>query len=95
MPRVETFETPWKEEAEAEREMQPQREAYVSGSELNALLGRGSQFEGKLAFEGKVRIDGNFRNRLQEGWKSTSMHVRYRASRYSRPATRGKKCSSW
>ena len=40
--------------------MQPQREAYVSGSELNALLGRGSQFEGKLAFEGKVRIDGNF-----------------------------------
>lgn len=29
-------------------------------SELNALLGRGSEFDGKLAFEGTVRIDGNF-----------------------------------
>ncbi len=28
--------------------------------ELNALLGKGSEFEGKLAFEGKVRIDGAF-----------------------------------
>src|SRR5438132_11489925 len=26
--------------------------------ELNALLGKGSQFEGKLIFEGTVRIDG-------------------------------------
>ena len=31
-----------------------------SSSDLNALLGRGSEFEGKLAFEGKVRIDGTF-----------------------------------
>ena len=31
-----------------------------AGGELNALLGRGSEFEGKLAFEGKVRIDGTF-----------------------------------
>jgi len=28
--------------------------------ELNALLGRGSEFDGKLAFEGTVRIDGTF-----------------------------------
>src|SRR5438105_10831232 len=28
--------------------------------ELNALLGKGSQFEGKLLFEGNVRIDGKF-----------------------------------
>jgi cytoskeletal protein CcmA (bactofilin family) len=28
--------------------------------ELNALLGKGSQFEGKLLFEGTVRIDGKF-----------------------------------
>ncbi|HUB05610.1 MAG TPA: polymer-forming cytoskeletal protein [Myxococcales bacterium] len=28
--------------------------------ELNALLGRGSEFEGKLTFEGTVRIDGKF-----------------------------------
>ena len=38
-----------------------QRDTYASaGGELNALLGRGSEFEGKLAFEGKVRIDGTF-----------------------------------
>jgi cytoskeletal protein CcmA (bactofilin family) len=47
------------EEAEARRDMQ-QREAYMAGNDLNALLGRGSEFEGKLAFEGKVRIDGTF-----------------------------------
>jgi cytoskeletal protein CcmA (bactofilin family) len=29
-------------------------------NELNALLGKGSQFEGKLLFEGTVRIDGKF-----------------------------------
>ena len=28
--------------------------------ELNALLGKGSAFEGKLLFEGSVRIDGKF-----------------------------------
>jgi cytoskeletal protein CcmA (bactofilin family) len=27
-------------------------------SEINTLLGRGSEFEGKLTFEGTVRIDG-------------------------------------
>jgi len=34
--------------------------AAVVGSDLNALLGRGSEFEGKLTFEGTVRIDGKF-----------------------------------
>ncbi len=28
--------------------------------DLNALLGKGSEFEGKLTFEGTVRIDGKF-----------------------------------
>jgi cytoskeletal protein CcmA (bactofilin family) len=28
--------------------------------ELTALLGRGTRFEGKLHFDGRVRIDGNF-----------------------------------
>lgn len=28
--------------------------------ELNALLGKGSEFDGKLTFEGTVRIDGTF-----------------------------------
>lgn len=35
------------------------REAAPSG-DLNALLGRGSEFDGKLSFEGTVRIDGTF-----------------------------------
>lgn len=34
--------------------------ARAPGGELNALLGKGSQFEGKLLFEGTVRIDGKF-----------------------------------
>jgi cytoskeletal protein CcmA (bactofilin family) len=32
--------------------------------EINALLGRGTRFEGKLAFEGRVRIDGYFRGEI-------------------------------
>jgi len=34
--------------------------AVTGTSDLNALLGRGSEFEGKLTFEGTVRIDGKF-----------------------------------
>lgn len=34
--------------------------APASTGDLNALLGRGSEFEGKLTFEGTVRIDGKF-----------------------------------
>lgn len=29
-------------------------------NDLNALLGKGSEFQGKLTFEGSVRIDGRF-----------------------------------
>jgi cytoskeletal protein CcmA (bactofilin family) len=32
--------------------------------ELNALLGKGSEFEGKLVFEGQVRIDGKFTGQI-------------------------------
>jgi len=32
----------------------------AASSDLNALLGRGSEFDGKLTFEGTVRIDGKF-----------------------------------
>jgi len=31
-----------------------------SGTQLNAFLGRGCIYEGKLTFEGRVRIDGKF-----------------------------------
>lgn len=34
--------------------------ATTGTGELNALLGKGSEFDGKLAFEGTVRIDGTF-----------------------------------
>ncbi|HEU4536009.1 MAG TPA: polymer-forming cytoskeletal protein [Polyangiaceae bacterium] len=34
-------------------------------NELNALLGRGTRFEGKLHFEGRVRIDGIFRGEIR------------------------------
>lgn len=32
--------------------------------EIQALLGTGSQFEGKLTFEGRVRVDGKFRGEI-------------------------------
>ena len=38
----------------------PRDTTAASAGDLNALLGKGSEFEGKLAFEGKVRIDGTF-----------------------------------
>jgi cytoskeletal protein CcmA (bactofilin family) len=38
-------------------------EATASG-ELTALLGRGTRFEGKLWFRGRVRIDGVFRGEI-------------------------------
>ena len=40
------------------------REDTAAPGELNAVLGRGSSFEGKLAFEGTVRIEGNFRGEI-------------------------------
>jgi cytoskeletal protein CcmA (bactofilin family) len=43
--------------------MDKQREwnaADARTGELNALLGKGSEFDGKLVFEGTVRIDGTF-----------------------------------
>jgi cytoskeletal protein CcmA (bactofilin family) len=34
-------------------------------TEINALLGRGTHFEGKLYFEGRVRIDGSFSGQIR------------------------------
>jgi cytoskeletal protein CcmA (bactofilin family) len=31
---------------------------------LNALLGRGANYEGQLSFEGRVRVDGCFRGQI-------------------------------
>jgi cytoskeletal protein CcmA (bactofilin family) len=40
-------------------------QAPVPDIELTALLGRGTRFEGKLHFEGRVRIDGTFRGEIK------------------------------
>jgi cytoskeletal protein CcmA (bactofilin family) len=37
----------------------------LSATEITALLGRGTQFEGKLYFEGRVRIDGAFKGEIR------------------------------
>lgn len=37
-----------------------EEELVRSGGEVNAVLGRGTEFEGKLTFEGEVRIAGKF-----------------------------------
>jgi len=42
---------------------QPARRESIAG-EINTLLGRGSEFEGKLTFEGTVRIDGTLRGEV-------------------------------
>src|SRR5687767_7758981 len=34
-------------------------------TEINALLGRGTRFEGKLHFEGRVRLDGDFKGEIR------------------------------
>ena len=36
----------------------------MPAGEITALLGRGTEFTGKLAFDGKVRIDGTFRGEI-------------------------------
>ncbi len=36
-----------------------------SPQEINALLGKGTAFEGKLIFDGHVRIDGKFKGEVE------------------------------
>ena len=67
-------EPPRAEEPEASRDMQQyQRDTHANtGGDLNASLGKGSEFEGKLAFEGKVRIDGTFTGEIST---SDTLHI--------------------
>lgn len=37
----------------------------LPASEITALLGRGTRFEGKLLFEGRVRVDGAFKGEIR------------------------------
>ena len=40
-------------------------DAQLPATEITALLGRGTRFEGKLTFEGRVRIDGVFKGEIK------------------------------
>ena len=37
---------------------------YIQGNEVTAILDRGAAFEGKLTFEGTVRIGGKFKGEI-------------------------------
>jgi len=39
-------------------------DSSLPATEITALLGRGTSFEGKLHFEGRVRIDGTFKGEI-------------------------------
>jgi cytoskeletal protein CcmA (bactofilin family) len=40
-------------------------DSTLPATEITALLGRGTRFEGKLHFEGRVRIDGVFKGEIK------------------------------
>ena len=40
------------------------RTDFTSLGEINALLGRGTEYEGNLNFQGRVRVDGRFRGEI-------------------------------
>jgi cytoskeletal protein CcmA (bactofilin family) len=37
----------------------------LPATEITALLGRGTEFDGKLEFEGRVRVDGTFKGEIR------------------------------
>lgn len=39
--------------------------AKVGAADIDTLLGKGSEFEGKLSFKGQVRIDGKYAGHIQ------------------------------
>ena len=39
--------------------------AKTGGGDIDTLLGKGSEFEGKLSFKGQVRIDGKYSGQIQ------------------------------
>jgi len=55
-------------EAAGEERAEPERRSSdkdARPTEIHALLGRGTRFEGKLFFEGRVRIDGAFEGEIR------------------------------
>jgi len=56
--KTEPQRTSWAPQEDAMQDRGPR--STPADAQLNALLGRGSEFDGKLSFEGTVRIDGTF-----------------------------------
>jgi cytoskeletal protein CcmA (bactofilin family) len=52
---------------------QPSTREALAGQEVTTLLGRGSEFEGKLSFEGTVRIDGKLTGEIFTTTSSSSV----------------------
>lgn len=53
------------QEEQAQRSDASANRAAHRPTEINALLGRGTRFEGKLFFEGRVRVDGQFKGEIR------------------------------
>lgn len=47
-----------------EKPRQEEKNVSVRAGDVHTLLGKGSEFEGKLSFEGQVRIDGRFSGQI-------------------------------
>ncbi len=45
------------------------KETNVSSEEIHTIIGKESSFEGKLVFDGVVRIDGSFKGTIQSKGK--------------------------
>ncbi|MFN7134114.1 MAG: polymer-forming cytoskeletal protein [Myxococcales bacterium] len=54
------LEKPVSNTRELKMAMLKREEETLRGGDVNAVLGRGTEFEGKLTFEGEVRIAGKF-----------------------------------
>lgn len=53
-----------KNPAEPKKEEKANVSTRAGGGELHTLLGKGSEFDGKLSFEGQVRIDGKYTGQI-------------------------------
>ena len=48
----------------------------LPATEITALLGRGTRFEGKLYFEGRVRVDGIFKGEIKSEHRTLKTTLR-------------------
>ena len=63
----------------------------MARDEINAFLGSGTDYQGKLNFQGAVRIDGNFNGEVE----SEGTLVVGREAKGGRRSACGPACSQW